>query len=63
VPASIQDFVADAVRAFFVFLFLSADDDNVGLDLPVGVDRCSAVTPLAADLDVLVKLELWLGGI
>jgi hypothetical protein len=56
-------FVADAVRAFFVFLFLSADDDNVGLDLPVGVDRCSAVTPLAADLDVLVKLELWLGGI
>ncbi len=30
--------------------------DNVGLDLPVGVDRCSAVTPLATDLDVLVKL-------
>ena len=45
-----------------MLLFLSAaDDDNVGLDLPVGVDRCSAVTPLAADLDVLVKLELWVG--
>ena len=29
--------------------------------LPVGVDRSSAVTPLAADLDVLVKLEPWLG--
>jgi hypothetical protein len=54
-------FVADAVRAFFVLLFLSADNDNVGLNLSVGVDRCSAVTPLAVDLDVLVKLELWLG--
>jgi hypothetical protein len=54
-------FVADAVRALFVLLFLSADNDNVGLDLPVGVDRCSAVTPLAADLDVLVKLKLWVG--
>ena len=36
-------FVADAVRAFFVLLFLSADHDNVGLDLPVGVDRCSCL--------------------
>jgi hypothetical protein len=44
-----------------VLLFLSADHNNVGLNLPVGVDRCSAVTPLAADLDVLVKLELWVG--
>jgi hypothetical protein len=43
-----------------VLLFLSADHNNVGLNLPVGVDRCSAVTPLAADLDVLVKLEFWL---
>jgi hypothetical protein len=54
-------FVADAVGAFFVLLFLSADHNNVRLDLPVGVDDCSAVTPLAADLDVLVKLELWVG--
>jgi hypothetical protein len=52
--------VADAVGTFFVLLFLSADHNNVGLNLPVGVDRCSAVTPLAADLDVLVKLEFWL---
>jgi hypothetical protein len=41
-------FVADAVRAFFMVLFLFADHNNVRLDLPVGVDRCSAVTPLAA---------------
>jgi len=27
-------FVVDAVGAFFVLLFLSADNDNVGLDLP-----------------------------
>jgi hypothetical protein len=53
--------VADAVAAFFVLLFLSADNDHVGLDLPVGKDSCSAVTPLAGDLDVLVKLEFWLG--
>ena len=53
--------VADAVRAFFMFLFLCADHNNVGFDLPVGVDRCSAVTPLTADLDVLVKLKLWTG--
>jgi hypothetical protein len=53
--------VIPTIGAFFVLLIPSADQDNVGLDLPVGVDRCSAVTPLAADLDVLVKLELWLG--
>jgi hypothetical protein len=53
--------VADAVGALFVLLFLSADHYNVGLYLPVGVDRCSAVPPLAANLDVFVKLELWLG--
>jgi hypothetical protein len=42
-----------------VLLFLSADHNNVELDhLPVGVDRCTAVTPLAADFDVLVKLKL-----
>jgi hypothetical protein len=50
--------VANYSRALFVLLSLSADDDNVGLNLPVGVDRCSAVTPLAADFDVLVKLKL-----
>jgi hypothetical protein len=55
-------FVADAVVAFFVLLFLTADHNNVGLNLPVGVDRCSPVTPPAADLDVLVKLELWDGA-
>jgi len=44
-----------------MLLFVSTDHDNVGLDLPVRTDRCSAVTPFAADLDVLVKLELWLG--
>ena len=54
-------FVADEVGALFVLLFLSADHDSVGLDLPIGIDCCSAVTPFAADLDVLVKLELWLG--
>jgi hypothetical protein len=54
-------FVADAVRAFFVLLFLSANHNNVELDLPVGVDRYPVVTPRAADLDVLVKLELWMG--
>jgi hypothetical protein len=52
---------ANYSRALFVLLFLSADNDNVGLNLPGGVDRCSAVTPLAVDFDVLVKLELWLG--
>jgi len=36
-----------------VLLFLSADRNNVELNLAVGVDRCSAVTPLAAYLDVL----------
>jgi hypothetical protein len=49
------------VGAFFVLLFLPADNDNLGLDLPVGVGRCSAVTSPATDLDVFVKLELWLG--
>ncbi len=44
-----------------MLLFLCPDHHNVGLDLPVGVARCSAVTPLAADLDVLVKLVLWVG--
>jgi len=34
-------FVADAVRALFVLLFLSANHNNVGLDLPVGVDQSS----------------------
>ena len=53
--------MADAVGAFFVLFFLSADHDNVGLDLPVGVVRCARVTPLAADFDVLIKLKLWLG--
>jgi hypothetical protein len=53
--------VADTVGALFVLLFLSADNDNVGLNLPVGVDRCSAVTPLAAHFDVLIKLELQVG--
>jgi hypothetical protein len=62
VPASIQDFfVADEAGALFVLFFLSVDKDNMGPDLPVGIDCSSAVTPLAADLDVLVKLELWLG--
>jgi len=46
-----------------VLLFLSANHNNVELNLPVGVDRCTAVTPLAADFDVLVKLELWLGHV
>jgi hypothetical protein len=55
--------VADAVGALFVLLFLSTDHNNVGSDLPVGVARCSAVTPLAVDLDVLVKLETLAGGI
>ena len=50
-----------AVGAFFVLLFLPDDNDNLGLELPVGVDRCSAVTPPAADVDVFVKLELWVG--
>jgi hypothetical protein len=54
-------FVTDAVRAFFVLFFLSADHHNVRLDLAVRVYGCSAVTPLAADLDVLVKLEFWVG--
>ena len=54
-------FVADEVGALFVLLFLSLDKDNTGPDLPVGIDYSSAVTPFAADLDVLVKLELWLG--
>ena len=51
----------DTVGAFLMLLFLCPDHHNVGLDLPVGVDRCSAVTPLAVDFDVLVKLELWVG--
>ena len=46
-----------------MLLFLSADDDDVGLDLPVGVDRYPAVTPFAADLNVFVKLELWVGNL
>jgi hypothetical protein len=53
-------FVADAVGAFFVLVFLYAHHNNVGLDLPVGVDRRSAVTPIAVDFDVLVKLKLWM---
>ena len=58
--------LASSPRASRLVKYLSdacASDvlNNVGLDLPVGVDRCSAVTPLAADLDVLVKLELWVG--
>ena len=44
-----------------MLLFLSAEHNNVGLNFPVGVGRCSAVTPLAADLVELVKLELWVG--
>lgn len=44
-----------------MLLFLSSDHNNVRLDLPVGVDRCTAVTPLTVDFDVLVKLKLWLG--
>jgi hypothetical protein len=44
-----------------VLLFLSADHNNVGADLSVGVNRCSTITPLAADLEVLVKLDLWMG--
>ena len=44
-----------------MLLFLFADHNNERLDPPVGVDRCSTVTPLAADLDVLVKLKFWLG--
>jgi hypothetical protein len=54
-------FAAYAAGAFFVLLFLSADHNSVGLNFPVGVGRCSAVTPLAADLDVLVTLELGWG--
>ena len=42
-----------------MILLMGANHNNVGLDLPVGLDRCSAVTPLAADFVVLVKLELW----
>jgi hypothetical protein len=38
------------------------DHNNVGLDLPVEVDRCSTITPFAADFNVLVKLELWMGA-
>ena len=44
-----------------MLLFLSANHNNVELNLPVGVDRCTAVTPLTADFDVLVELKLWLG--
>jgi hypothetical protein len=54
-------FAAYAAGAFFVLLFLSADHNSVGLNFPVGVGRCSAVTPLAADADVLVTLELGWG--
>jgi hypothetical protein len=53
--------VADEVGALVVLLFLSVDKDNMGPDLPVAIDCSSAVTLFAADLAVLVKLELWLG--
>src|ERR1700688_247639 len=43
VPASIQDFLwrMDAGRALFVLFFMPGDHNNVGLDLPVGVDQSS----------------------
>lgn len=44
-----------------MLLFLSSDNDNVGLNVPVGVAHCPAVTPLAVDFDGLIKLELWVG--
>ena len=51
----------DAVGAFFVLLFSSADNDHMGLDLVVAEDGSPAVTPLSVDFAMFIELELWLG--